>query len=47
MDMPKNCIECEKYKDCQSHFGGIGCDYREKIAEKAKEGEMLKIRARP
>lgn len=23
--MPNNCKECEHYKTCKSHYGGLGC----------------------
>ena len=28
---PQNCTECDRTKTCQSHYGGLGCEYKEEI----------------
>lgn len=30
--MPENCTKCIYYKTCRSHYGGLGCEYREAIS---------------
>ena len=37
--MPNNCNECEHTKTCQSHFGGLGCEYQKEIARKERQHE--------
>lgn len=35
--VPKNCTQCEKYKVCKSHFGGLGCNHKESIEAEGRK----------
>lgn len=37
--MPKKCSECEHYKTCISHFGGLGCVWKKEIEAEGRKSD--------